>query len=82
MTKKYTPKEVSELLIQCERGEIDAETTALELSKLQFDNTIVNSAIHYLHHFYADLDLRSQDPSYDNHMREKLLLYASQLKNL
>lgn len=82
MPKEYTPKEISKLLVLCAQGKMDAEKIAKELSHLRFDDSIVNSAIHFLHHFYADADLRSQDQEYDEQMKEKLFSYASQLMKL
>ncbi len=81
MQKEYTPEELSKLLVLCAQDKMDAEKITKDLAHLKFNNDVINSAIHFLHHFYADADLRSRDAEYDKHMRNKLLSYASQLMN-
>ena len=81
MQKEYTPEELSKLLVLCAQDKMDAEKITKDLAHLKFNNDVINSAIHFLHHFYADSDLRFQDEKYDKHMRNKLLSYASQLMN-
>lgn len=82
--KEYTLQKLSKLLQECALGARDTQQAAGELSHLKFEGglAVVNSAIHFLHHFYADSDVSSNDKDYDHHMKEKLLNYANKVCSL
>jgi methanogenic corrinoid protein MtbC1 len=67
-------QEIADLIEKCLEGQIEPSEALGQLDKLNntVSHKIVNRAIHLLHHYVADEDIRKKDPAYGVHQTEKL----------
>ena len=84
MTNKFSTQDIANLLEQCSEGNTPSESIIAELMKSNFfgQETIANSAIHFLNHFITDEDVRRNDEEYNKECINKLKTYALQLKQM
>ncbi|MBL7661754.1 hypothetical protein JNK13_03275 [bacterium] len=69
-----------ELLERVASGEIPASVAISEWpTYVKGDSKTTYTALHELHHYSADEDIRSKDPSYAKEQIDTLVWYASEL---
>ncbi|HET6221316.1 MAG TPA: hypothetical protein VFE11_04085 [Dongiaceae bacterium] len=69
------------LLDECVSGRVDSTTISAALRDIDFGgDDLLNSALHALHHFVADADLRSRDAKYRAIQLARLKQYADRIR--
>ena len=77
-------KALLELVDHCIAGALDdAKLAEMSEALRKFDysgDTLLDHAVHQLHHFVQDTDIRSRDPEYGAIQRQELRQIANQIR--